>query len=66
MSIFKNWKKDKPQPFKRIVIRDENGVSDGHLSTPIMYDGENARTNLAHTIRADVKNIVEWCYLQEL
>ncbi len=66
MALFKNWKKEKPEPFKRIVVRDANGNSEGHLSTPLMFDGKNVCTNLAHTIHVDRNNIAEWCYLQEL
>lgn len=66
MALFRNWKKEKPEPFKRIVVRDIHGNSEGHLSTPLMYDGNNVCTNLAHTIHVDRNNIEEWCYLQEL
>lgn len=65
----KNWKDEKPKPYKLIFIIDANGVYDGHHGrngTPIIYDGENVETSLAHTIRADVNNIVQWGYYEDL
>ena len=66
MANMRKWTEEKPELFKRIVVRDIHGESEGHLSTPLMYDGNNVCTNLAHTIHVDRNNIVEWCYLHEL
>lgn len=66
MAKMRKWADEKPEPFKKIVVTDINGNSDGHLSAPVMYDGKEVRTNLAHTIHIDRNNIDKWCYLDEL
>ena len=59
------WSEEKPQPFKRIVVRDNKGVSDGSNGN-LVYDGEKVVSALAHSIRADVDRIVWWAYYDEL
>lgn len=63
---FRPFPQEEPEPFKRVVITDKNGRHEGHLSTPIVWDGENFRTDLAHNIHVDVDNIVGWKYLNEI
>lgn len=63
---FRPFPQETPEPFKKVVIVDKNGMHEGHLSTPIVWDGERFRTDLAHNIHVDVDNIVSWKYLNEI
>lgn len=52
-----------PEIGRKVVIADSNNNVEGHLSTPIAWDGETFRTNLAHTIRyVDVNDVTFWRY----
>ena len=55
-----------PEPFRRIVVKDKNGEYQGHLSTPIVWDGERFVSDLAHYMTVDPNNIVEWQYINEI
>lgn len=63
---YRDFSKEKPQPFKSLIVKDNKGVEQGYLGTKIIWDGHRFATDLAHILRVDTDNIVEWCYLEEL
>lgn len=53
-----------PEIGRKVCVADSHNNVEGHLSTPIAWDGETFRTNLAHTIRyVDVNDVTFWQYI---
>lgn len=53
-----------PEIGRKVCVDDSHNNVEGHLSTPIAWDGETFRTNLAHTIRyVDVNDVTFWKYI---
>lgn len=56
-----------PEIGRKVVIADSNNNVEGHLSTPIAWDGETFRTNLAHNINyVDVNDVTFWKYYSDI